>query len=103
MFFLCSPGHIIFTVWYGTETTQSYVTVCQLVGRERVDRDAKEAAREEATIINKSLGALQQCMKALLDGRPAVFRTSKLTMMLQKYVGGGSDRAPKNCGGGGGQ
>lgn len=75
-----------------SECTQASLSLVDLAGSERVGRSNVSGARlREAQHINKSLAALGDVFKALLEKADHVpYRNSKLTHFLQESLGGQS-------------
>ncbi|CAE7868778.1 kif3 [Symbiodinium sp. KB8] len=72
------------------ETRKSQLFLVDLAGSEMVNKTgASGQTLQEAKMINKSLSALGNVIRALTEGKPHVpYRDSKLTRLLQDSLGG---------------
>ena len=93
-----SRSHSVFTIKIGQKNMRTQVNknsklvLIDLAGSEMVKKTkASGSTLDEAKMINKSLSALGNVIKALVKGQPHIpYRDSKLTRLLQDSLGGNS-------------
>ena len=84
-----SRSHLIFTI----KIDKSTLNLIDLAGSERLNTTKVEGERQKETLaINKSLSALADVISALKEKRHVPYRNSKLTFMLQNYLGSPSSK-----------
>ena len=96
-----SRSHSVFTIKIGQKNLRTQVSrnsklvLIDLAGSEMVKKTkAQGSTLKEAKMINKSLSALGNVIKALVERTPHVpYRDSKLTRLLQDSLGGNSKTA----------
>jgi kinesin family protein C1 len=79
-----SRSHLIFQI----KVDKSTLNLIDLAGSERLNTTKVEGERQKETLaINKSLSALADVISALKEKRHVPYRNSKLTFLLQNYLG----------------
>lgn len=79
-----SRSHSIFQI----KLPSSTLNLVDLAGSERLNHSRAEGERlKETQAINKSLSALADVISAMKDKKHVPFRNSKLTFVLQNYLG----------------
>lgn len=84
-----SRSHLIFQI----KVDKSTLNLIDLAGSERLNTTKVEGERQKETLaINKSLSALADVISALKEKRHVPYRNSKLTFLLQNYLGSMSSK-----------